>query len=317
MKTALIFGVSGQDGAYLCRLLLDRGYAVVGTSRDAELQSFGNLTTLGVKDKVRLKSLAPAEFQSVLEVLKSVKPSEVYNLSGQSSVGLSFEQPIETFESITNATVNILEAIRFLGLDTRFYSAASSECFGNCGVAADEETPLRPLSPYATAKTASHFLVKTYREAYGLYACSGFLFNHESPLRPERFVTQKIVSGACRIASGATQEKLRLGRLDIVRDWGWAPEFVDGIHRILQQPKPDDFVLATGRSHSLEEFVDMAFTQVGLRWQDHVVTDPSNHRPLDILKNQGNPAKAKRVLGWTAEVPLQETVKRMIEAHRA
>ncbi len=198
---ALIIGVSGQDGAYLAELLLGKGYEVHGTSRDANLSTFANLARLGIRERVKLLSVAPNDFRSALSALVQVEPDEVYNLSGQSSVGLSFEQPVETMESISIATLNILEAIRFTRRKVRFYNAGSGECFGDThGRPADEETPFRPRSPYAVAKAAAHFEVANYREAYGLFACSGMLFNHESPLRPERFVTRKIVAAACRIA---------------------------------------------------------------------------------------------------------------------
>ncbi len=201
---ALIIGVSGQDGAYLAELLLGKGYEVFGTSRDANLSGFGNLARLGIRERVRALSVAPNDFRSALTALVQVEPDEVYNLSGQSSVGLSFDQPVETMESISIATLNLLEAIRFTKRNIRFYNASSGECFGDThGSPADEETPFRPRSPYAVAKAAAHFEVANYREAYGLFACSGILFNHESPLRPERFVTRKIVAAACRIARGA------------------------------------------------------------------------------------------------------------------
>ena len=218
--TALICGVSGQDGGYLARSLIGQGYTVVGTSRDAQVNSFANLDRLGIRDRVRLKSMSLTDFRSVLTVLAAVEPDEVYNLAGQSSVGLSFEQPVETLESISMGTLNLLEGIRFLGRPIRFYNAGSSECFGDTGDRpADERTAFRPRSPYAVAKAAAVWQVANYREAYGLFACSGLLFNHESPLRPERFVTQKVIRAACRIAGGSG-EALVLGDLGIARDWG-------------------------------------------------------------------------------------------------
>ncbi len=221
MKTALICGISGQDGAYLADLLLKNGYSVCGTSRDAQMSSFQNLSRLGIREQVKLESMSLTDFRSVLQVLTKVKPNEVYNLAAQSSVGLSFNQPVETLESIATGTLNLLEAIRFTGADIKLYNAGSSECFGNTGeLAADENTPFRPRSPYAVAKSAAFWEVANYREAYGLFACSGILFNHESPLRPERFVTQKIITTACKIAQGST-EKLYLGEISVRRDWGW------------------------------------------------------------------------------------------------
>lgn len=273
MKKVLICGVSGQDGAYLAKLLLDRGYTVCGTSRDAQMSSFKNLVRLGIRDRIKLTSMALTDFRSVLQVLMKVEPDEVYNLAGQSSVGLSFEQPVETLESISVGTLNLLEAIRFTGAPIKFYNAGSSECFGDIGDrAADEMTPFRPRSPYAVAKATAFWEVANYREAYGLFACSGILFNHESPLRPERFVTQKIVAGACRIARGSS-EKLHLGNLKIQRDWGWAPEYVEAMYLMLQKEEPDDYAIATGESYKLEDFVARAFAAVDLNWRDWVVTD--------------------------------------------
>jgi GDPmannose 4,6-dehydratase len=238
MKTALICGISGQDGAYLAQLLLSKGYNVCGTSRDAQVSSFSNLVKLGIRDRVKLESVALNDFRSVLQVLTKIQPDEVYNLAGQTSVSLSFEQPVETLESIATGTLNLLESMRFFNKPIKFYNAGSSECFGDTnGEAATESTPFRPRSPYAVAKAAAFWEVANYREAYNLFACSGILFNHESPLRPERFVTQKIVSTACRIAAGSS-EKLLLGNIEIERDWGWAPEYVEAMYLMLQQDEP-------------------------------------------------------------------------------
>ncbi|MEJ2009034.1 MAG: GDP-mannose 4,6-dehydratase, partial [Acidobacteriota bacterium] len=281
-KKALICGVSGQDGAYLAELLLTKGYEVHGTSRDAQMSSFNSLKTLGIREKVRVESMAVNDFRSVLQVLTKVRPDEVYNLAGQSSVGLSFHQPVETLESISVGTLNLLEAIRFTERPIRFYNAGSSECFGDTdGAAADEKTPFRPRSPYAVAKSAAFWEVANYREAYSIFACSGILFNHESPLRPERFVTKKIVSAACRIAAGS-REKLHLGNISISRDWGWAPEYVEAMWLMLQQPEAGDYVIATGETHRLEEFIEGAFMNVGLNWRDHVEADPTLIRPTEI-----------------------------------
>lgn len=316
MKKALICGISGQDGAYLAQILLDKGYEVYGTVRDAQMATFYNLGRLGLRDRVRVESMALNDFRSVLQTLAKIKPDELYNLAGQSSVGLSFQQPVETLESISVGTLNILEAIRFVDLPIRFYNAGSSECFGDTGgAAADETTPFRPRSPYAVAKATAFWEVANYREAYGLFACSGILFNHESPLRPERFVTKKIVSSACRIARGA-QEKLSLGNISICRDWGWAPEYVEAMWRMLQQEKPDDFVIATGTTSSLEEFVAEAFSCVGLDWHDHVLTDPALLRPTDIAVGKGNPAKAYWQLGWKAEYVMRDVVRMMVQSEQ-
>lgn len=314
MKKALICGISGQDGAYLAKLLLSKGYIVCGTSRDAQISSFRNLLRLGIREEVKLESMSLTDFRSVLQILTKIQPDEVYNLAGQSSVGLSFEQPVETLESIATGTLNLLEAIRFTGSHVKLYNAGSSECFGDTGdKAADENTPFRPRSPYAVAKAAAFWEVANYREAYGLFACSGILYNHESPLRPERFVTQKIVAAACRIARGS-KEKLHLGDISVKRDWGWAPEYVEAMYLMLQQEQPDDYVIATGESHSLEEFVATAFSYLGLDWREHVVTDTSLYRPTDIACGRGNPAKAKEKLGWQAKYKMHDVVRMMIEA---
>jgi GDPmannose 4,6-dehydratase len=314
MKRALISGASGQDGAYLAQLLLEKGYQVYGASRDAQSCSYSHLRHLGIFEQVHTLSLAINDFRSVLQALQEVQPHEVYNLAGQSSVGLSFEQPVETLESISTAALNFLEAIRFTGRPIKFYNAGSSECFGDTqGVQADEESPFRPRSPYAVAKASAHWIVANYREAYQLFACTGILFNHESPLRPERFVTAKIIAAACRIAQGS-QEKLLLGNMDIRRDWGWAPEYVQAMHLMLQQEKPADYVIATGRSRSLEEFVQLAFHVLGLDWRDHVLVDKKLLRPTDIREGCGNPAKAERDLGWKARLHLEDVVQEMVEA---
>jgi GDPmannose 4,6-dehydratase len=317
MKRALICGISGQDGAYLARLLLEKGYEVCGTARDAQMAPFANLRSLGIRERITVASMALNDFRSVLQVLVRAKPDEIYNLAGQSSVGLSFDQPVETLESISVGTLNLLEAIRFTERPIRLYSAGSGECFGDTGgSAADEETPFRPRSPYAVAKSTAFWEVANYRDAYGLFACTGILFNHESPLRPERFVTRKIVRAAARIAAGSA-ERLHLGNIAISRDWGWAPEYVQAMWQMLQRPAPDDFVIATGESHSLEEFVAQVFEAHALSWREHVVIDPSLFRPADILSNRGNPAKAERILGWKAVHGMRDVVRMMVDAERA
>jgi GDPmannose 4,6-dehydratase len=315
MRKALICGISGQDGAYLAQFLLGQGYQVFGTSRDAQISSFRNLHTLGIREQVTLTSMCLTDFRSVLQVLTTFQPQEIYHLAGQSSVGLSFEQPVETLESITIGTLNLLEAIRFLGEPIKLYQAASSECFGNTGdQPADENTPFRPRSPYAVAKAAAFWEVANYREAYNLFACSGILFNHESPLRPERFVTQKVVAAACRIAQGSS-ERLRLGDITVKRDWGWAPEYVQAMYLMLQQEQPEDYVIATGKSYALRDFVAATFAHLGLDWEEHVVTEPTLFRPIDITAGQGNPIKAQQCLGWRAQYAMEDIVRMMVESH--
>ena len=311
-RTALICGVSGQDGALLARLLLRKGYRVVGTSRDSQISRFYSLERLGIIDQVELISMALNDFRSVLQGITQVRPDEIYNLAGQTSVGLSFEQPIETLESIATGTINLLEAIRFCKLPVKIYNAGSSECFGDAGEQlADESTPFRPRSPYGLAKSAAHWAVANYREAYGIFCCSGILFNHESPLRPMRFVTQKIIGAARRISEGAT-EKLVLGDTSVIRDWGWAPEYVEAMWLMLQRAQPEDFVIATGRSHSLTEFMAEAFGALGLDWQQWVTSDPKLYRPTDLKSSYANPARAAERLGWVARRQLPDIVRGMI-----
>lgn len=311
-KRALICGISGQDGTYLTELLLDKGYEVTGTSRDAGSSDFHNLKARGLRDQVRLVSMNLTDFRSVLQVLTQAQPDEIYNLAGQSSVSLSFEQPIDTFDSVAVAALNLLEAIRFMARPIRLYNACSSECFGDTGdTPASEDTPFRPNSPYATARAAAYWSVATYRDAYGLHACSGILFNHESPLRPERFVTRKVVTAARRIAGGS-KERLTLGTLSIVRDWGWAPEYVEAMWRMLQQDKARDYVIATGEAHSLEEFVAEVFRALGLDWRAHVDTDKSLGRPTDPHAVRGDPRRAAAELGWKAQTRMRDLVKKLL-----
>ena len=311
---ALICGVGGQDGAYLAQLLLAKGYEVIGTSRDSMVAPFDSLVHLEIRDQIQTVSMAINDFRSVLSTLKRFLPDEVYNLAGQSSVGLSFEQPVETMESISGGTLNLLEAIRFIDYPIRFYNAGSSECFGDTGVLpANELSPFKPRSPYAVAKASSYWIVSNYREAYALFACTGILFNHESPIRPGRFVTQKIVHSASKIAQGH-QEKLRLGNIFIERDWGWAPDYVEAMWRMLNATEPDDYVIATGRTVSLEYFTSKVFDHFGLNWRDHVVTDSSLLRPTDIKTGRADPSKANEILNWSYTVDVDGVISRMCDA---
>ncbi len=328
---ALITGITGQDGAYLARFLLSKGYEVYGTSRDAQIASFQSLARLGIRDKVKTESMAVNDFRSVLQVLAKIRPDEVYNLAGQSSVGLSFQQPVETLESISVGTLNLLEAVRFIGLPIKLYNACSSECFGDTGEKpADETTPFHPRSPYAVAKATAFWEVANYREAYGLFACSGILFNHESPLRPERFVTRKITATACRIASG-NEDKLCLGNISISRDWGFAPEYVEAMWLMLQEATPDDYVIATGKAHSVREFIEIAFRHVGfdIVWEGKgieergrdgksgktlVEVSPEFMRPADVDVLVGDYSKAEERLGWRPRTEFEDIVRIMVDS---
>lgn len=273
--------------------------------------SFNNLKTLGIHSQVKLISVSINDFRSVFNAIQTADPDEIYNLAGQTSVGLSFDQPVEAIESIAIGTLNILEVIRLLSKPVRFYNAGSSECFGDTGnTPANEQTPFAPRSPYAVAKSTAKWLINSYRESYGLYACTGILFNHESPLRPERFVTQKIIAGAAKIKAGQL-DKLQLGNLDISRDWGWAPEYVEAMWLMMQLDKPDDFVIATGRQESLKYFVAKSFEYFDLDWQEYVEIEPSFFRPNEIVTSVGNPDKAIKVLGWNKPTDIDGVIKMM------
>ena len=312
-RRALVFGASGQDGAYLSAFLLGRGYRVIGTSRSGHAP---NLAALGIAEQVELRTLDPADPDAVLRLITALEPDEVYNLSGQSSVGLSFEDPFGTLRSTSGAVLAVLEAQRRAPKPFRLFCAGSAEAFGDThGARADESTPLRPCSPYAVGKAAASWHVTTYRTAYDLFACTGILFNHESPLRPERFVTQKIVRAACRIAAGDTTA-LQLGNIDIERDWGWAPEYVEAMWRMLQAEQPEDYVVATGQTHPLADFIHEAFAAVGLDWRRHVELRPQLLRPTDVRTSLANPGKARDLLGWQAQTSLAGVVRRMVEAEQ-
>jgi GDPmannose 4,6-dehydratase len=313
MKKALILGVSGQDGAYIAKLLLEKGYEVFGGSRDAQVSTFNNLNILKIEKDVNLLSVNVNDFRSTLQSINKVKPDEIYNLAGQSSVGLSFEQPVETLESISIGTLNILESIRFSNLPIKFYNASSSECFGDTGLeAANEKTLFQPRSPYAVAKATAFWLVNNYRESYNIHASTGILFNHESPLRPNRFVTKKIISSACRISRGS-KETLYLGNVDISRDWGWAPEYVEAMWLMVQQDIADDYVIATGISRTLEDFIKITFNTLNLDYREHVTVDNTLLRPTDLKIGRANPEKAHRDLGWKANFMLEDVIEQMID----
>jgi GDPmannose 4,6-dehydratase len=312
-KRAIICGISGQDGTYLAKLLLDRGYEVWGTSRDAEITSFANLQRLSIKQEIRLVSLNLRDVGGIISLIGRVRPDEIYNLAAQSSVGLSFDQPFETIESIVIGGLNLLEAIRLSGHSTRLYNAGSTECFGDTGQSqANEHSQFHPCSPYAVAKSAAHWTVANYRQAYGMFACTGILSNHDSPLRPKRFVTRKIIRSVAETASGNINN-LSLGNLGIERDWGWAPDYVDAIWRILQSDVPDDFIIATGTTSTLQDFIATAYSYIGKDWRDFVLTDPELLRPADIIHSRVSPAKAAEQLGWQATYGMKDVVRMMIE----
>lgn len=306
---ALVCGASGQDGAYLSHYLLKKGYEVIATSRDALASSFSNLHRLKIASDVIQTSMAVSDFRSVFSTIKRFNPDEIYNLTGQTSVNLSFDQPVESIDSITIGTLNLLEVIRLLNLNIRFYNAGSSECFGSSEerVKFNEQSNFNPKSPYGVAKSAAAMLVKNYRDSYGIFGCNGILFNHESSLRPDRFVTMKIIKTANRISQGS-KEHLELGNIDIYRDWGWAPEYVTAMWKMLQTKNPDDYVIATGRSESLRYFATQVFKYFGLDLKKYLKINKEFFRPSEILYSCGDPSKAYLELEWKARMDIDDLI---------
>lgn len=313
-RRALITGVNGQDGAYLARLLLERGYEVTGGIRAGSQGSLWRLDELGIADHVRILLLDVLEMGNLLRVLERVGPDEIYHLAAQSFVEASFEQPLYTSEVTALGTLRVLEAIRMVKPTIRFYQASSSEMYGNVEqVPQNEVTPFRPRSPYAFSKLFAHFATTNYREAYGMFACSGICFNHESPLRGEEFVTRKIAVAVARIKAGL-QTELVLGNLEAKRDWGYAPEYVEAMYRMLQMDEPGDYVIATGETHSVREFAEAAFAEAGLRWQDHVRTDPRLLRPAEVHQLVGDASRARERLSWVPRIRFRDLVRIMVQA---
>jgi len=314
MKRTLITGITGQDGAYLAAFLLEKGYQVFGTYRRVSTPNFWRLQSLNVLDKVTLIPVDMADMSSLLEAVTLSAPHEIYNLAAQSYVGASFDQPLLTTEIDGSGATRILEIIRHLKKDIKFYQASTSELYGTLKESPQSETtPFWPNSPYAVAKMLSFHNTRIYREAYGIFACNGILFNHESPLRGMEFVTRKISNAVARIKLGL-QEKLVLGNLDTKRDWGYAPEYVEAMWMILQYDKPHDFVVATGEAHSVKEFLDEAFEQVNLDPSDFVKTDSLFMRPKDVDLLCGDSSKIKNEIGWKPKTSFRELVKIMVDA---
>jgi len=311
MRTALIVGVSGQDGVFLARHLLTLGYQVYGSTRRLDDQPAVRLAASGLLDRIKLVTLDTCHPAAVAGMIKELKPQEIYNLAGQSSVGSSFQSPFETVESVTRGTLALLEAVRSHAPEARFFNTGSSECFGNTPVPATESTPFSPRSPYGAAKAASMHLVSVYRASYGLFACSGITFNHESPLRPPQFVTRKVATFVAKLVQGGPQV-LKVGDLSIQRDWGWAPEYVEGFHLMLQASEPRDLILATGTSSTLAEFVAACFRSAGLDEKNHVESDPSLFRPAEIKVSAGNPSAARESVGWQAKMHMPEVAAALV-----
>lgn len=311
-KKALITGITGQDGSYLAELLLAKGYEVYGMVRRSSVERFERLEQ--IKDKVTLVQGDLTDQSSLDEAIKEIQPGEVYNLAAQSFVPTSWNQPTLTGEVTGLGTTRLLEAVRKHCPTARFYQASSSEMFGKVReVPQTELTPFHPRSPYGVAKVYGHFITVNYRESYGLYACSGVLFNHESPRRGLEFVTRKITNGVARIKHGLSEE-LRLGNLDAKRDWGFAGDYVEAMHLMLQQTEPDDYVVATGETHTVREFVEIAFGSAGLKWEDYVVFDKRFMRPAEVDLLVGDPSKAKEKLGWTPTVSFEGLIQMMVES---
>jgi GDPmannose 4,6-dehydratase len=312
MKRALITGITGQDGSYLADLLLSKGYAVHGMVRRSSSENFERISHL--HDRVPLHQGDLLDQYSLSSVLREVEPDEVYNLAAQSFVPTSWNQPVLTGEFTALGVTKMLEAIRHTAPRTRFYQASSSEMFGKVRETPQTETtPFYPRSPYGVAKVYGHHITVNYRESFGLYAVSGILFNHESPRRGLEFVTRKVSYGVARIKLGL-QKKLPMGNLDAHRDWGYAGDFVEAMWRMLQQPEPDDYVIATNQSHTVRELCEVAFSHAGLDWQEHVVVDPKFVRPAEVDLLIGNPAKAKAKLGWEPTVSFRQLVQMMVDA---
>jgi len=312
MPTALITGITGQDGSYLAEFLVAKGYRVVGVVRRTSHDSYERIGHF--LDRVEIVPADLLDQHSLTSVIRDVRPDEVYNLAAQSFVPTSWTQPVLTGEFTALGVTRILEALRLAHPAARFYQASSSEMFGKAQrVPQDETTPFYPRSPYGVAKVYGHWITVNYRESYGLYAVSGILFNHESPRRGLEFVTRRVSDGVARIKRGLAKE-LRLGNLDARRDWGYAGDYVRAMWLMLQQPTPDDYVVGTGRTHSVRELVDLAFRHVGLDWQQYVKVDPALVRPAEVDVLQADPGKAKRVLGWAPERSFEQLVVMMVEA---
>ena len=312
MKSALITGINGQDGSYLAEHLLDHGYRVFGLVRRTSIRNLERVSHL--LDRIELLNGDLLDQNSLINAVAEAKPSEVYNLAAQSFVPASFSQPVLTGEFTALGVTRMLEAIRIVDPKIRFYQASSSEMFGKVqSVPQDEETKFHPRSPYGVAKLYGHWITVNFRESYGMYAVSGILFNHESPRRGSEFVTRKITLAAARIAAGR-QKELRLGNLEAQRDWGYTGDYVEAMRLMLQHDAPKDYVIGTGETHTVQEFVEAAFGHIGLEWQKHVVIDPKLVRPAEVDLLRSNPRRAREELGWTPKVSFHELVRMMVDA---
>lgn len=311
-KNALITGITGQDGSYLAELLLEEGYKVYGLRRRTSVPIMENIEH--IKNDIEFIDGDLLDLSSLINAVRISNPDEVYNLAAQSFVGTSWIQPVLTGQSTGIGVTNILEAVRIVKPEARFYQASSSEMFGKVMETPQKETtPFYPRSPYGVAKVYGHWITVNYRESFDMYACSGILFNHESPRRGVEFVTRKVTDAAARIKLGL-QKELRMGNLDAQRDWGFAGDYVKAMHLMLQQDSPDDYVISTGETHTVEELVDIAFGHVGLNWQDHIVIDQKFVRPAEVDLLLGDHSKAKEKLGWELEIGFKQLVSMMVES---
>ena len=312
-KKALITGITGQDGAYLAKFLLGKGYQVFGTYRRLSTPNFWRLQYLDIFDKVTLIPVDLIDSASITEAVRISEPGEIYHLAAQSFVGTSFEQPVGAGEITGLGVIRILEAIRLLNPKIRFYQASTSELYGGGNTMSQtEDTPFQPASPYAAAKLYGYWVTSIYKKGYGIFACNGILFNHESPLRGLEFVTRKISNTVAKITLGLEKD-LKLGNLEAKRDWGYAPEYVESMWLMLQEDEPDDYVIATGEAHSVKEFTEKGFAVAGLDWKKYVKEDKRFLRPLDVNYLQGDYSKAKRKLGWKPAVRFDELVEKMVK----
>lgn len=297
MKTAIITGISGQDGAYLSRLLLEKGYRIIGFVRNSKISSLEKLSSLGITDKILFEECNLLDLGNIIRLLKKYRPDEIYNLAAQSSVKVSFDQPISTIEFNILSVINLLEAIRLVNPSIRYYQASSSEMFGKVDhLPITENTPMHPLSPYAISKAAAHWVTINYRESYGLFACCGILFNHESILRDKTFFVKKVISDSIEITR-SQREVLKVGNIDIQRDFGYAPIYVEAMWLMLQHSTPNDYIICSGRSIQLREIIKYIFTRLGIS-PDKLVIDPSLYRPTEIENIYGDNSKVKEILGW-------------------
>jgi len=312
---ALVTGITGQDGSYLAELLLEKGYDVYGMMRRSSTETLERIEHL--KDRVQLVNGDLLDEMSLIHVLEGIMPDEIYNLAAQSFVHTSWSQPVLTGEFTALGVTRMLDAMRYVCPKAKFYQASSSEMYGKVhAVPQNEETPFHPRSPYAAAKIYGHYITLNYRESYNLFAVSGILFNHESPRRGKEFVTRKITDGVARIKYGLAKE-LRMGNMDAKRDWGFAGDYVKAMWLMLQQDQPDDYVIATGETHSVREFIELAFARAGLNWKDYVVVDPKFFRPAEVDLLLGDPTKAKNKLNWKPEIDFQGLINMMVDADLA